>query len=128
MHSGDDESEREAKRRSQVRSFWLTGRQGLTIGEAAEVIVSEARELLSKDLGVQIDWTSAQEREKSLVSAASANGNTFATDVSKKLCNAFILYREQNQEKTGCQKGPKKEKRFGWQYAVQQSLGGELQR
>ena len=51
------ESEHEVKERQQLRSFWVTGKKGLTEAEAATLIVEEARELLQKDLGIQInDW------------------------------------------------------------------------
>lgn len=51
------ESEQEVKERKALRSFWVTGKKGLTEAEAAILIVEEARELLEKDLGIKIhDW------------------------------------------------------------------------
>ncbi len=35
----------------------------MTLAEAAKAIVEEARDIMQKDLGVQIDWQSKQERE-----------------------------------------------------------------
>ena len=53
----EGESEHDVKEKKKLRSFWVTGSKGLTEGEAAILIVSEARELLQKDLGIQInDW------------------------------------------------------------------------
>ena len=60
--------------RREVRSLWLTGRAGVTVAEAARAMVEEARQMLQKDLGIHIDWASSQERESSLVAAASING------------------------------------------------------
>ena len=60
-------------RRREVRSLWLTGRAGVTVAEAARAMVDEARQMLQKDLGIHIDWASSQERESSLVAAASIN-------------------------------------------------------
>ena len=59
--------------RQEVRSLWLTGRAGVTVAEAARAMVDEARQMLQKDLGIHIDWASSQERESSLVAAASIN-------------------------------------------------------
>ena len=56
-----------------MRSLWLTGRAGVTVAEAARAMVEEARQMLQKDLGIHIDWASSQERENSLVAAASIN-------------------------------------------------------
>ena len=51
------ESEHDVKERKALRSFWVTGKKGLTEAEAAILIVEEARELLEKDLGIKIhDW------------------------------------------------------------------------
>ena len=51
------ESEHDVKVRNELRSFWITGKKGITEAEAARIIVEEAREILQKDLGVQIsDW------------------------------------------------------------------------
>ena len=53
----EGESERDVKERKQIRSFWVTGKKGLTEEEAAKLIVEEAREVLQNDLGIQItDW------------------------------------------------------------------------
>lgn len=44
-----------------IRSFWVSGGlKGLTFKEAAGAIVKEARDVLQRDLGVQIDWTSSK--------------------------------------------------------------------
>ena len=40
------------RERQQTRTFWVTGQKGLTEGEAAKAIVAEARELISKELGI----------------------------------------------------------------------------
>ena len=51
------ETEHDVKLRNALRSFWVTGKKGITEAEAARLIVEEARELLQKDLGIQInDW------------------------------------------------------------------------
>ena len=57
------ESEHDVKERQQLRSFWVTGKKGLTEGEAAMLIVEEARELLQKDLGIQINEWGESTRE-----------------------------------------------------------------
>ena len=44
------ESERELASKKRVRSFWVTGKDGMTEAEAAKLIVDEAKELVRKDL------------------------------------------------------------------------------
>ena len=51
------ESERELESKKRVRSFWVTGKDGMTEAEAAKEIVDEAKKLVMKDLvsmGVEI--------------------------------------------------------------------------
>ena len=51
------ESEHDVKARTELRSFWVTGKKGITEAEAARLIVEEARDVLQKDLGIQInEW------------------------------------------------------------------------
>ena len=66
--SVDGESEKAASRRKEQKSFWVTGQRGLTFAEAAKMIVEEAREFLQKDLGIQVNWESQEEREQNLAS------------------------------------------------------------
>ena len=55
--AGEGESDRLARERKTLRSFWVTGLKGVTEAEAAKMIVEEAREILQKDLGVEIsNW------------------------------------------------------------------------
>lgn len=69
------ETSHDTNRRQELRSFWVTGKKGLTFAEASQAIVEEARDLLQKDLGVDIDWGSLEERKKNL--SALLNGNFF---------------------------------------------------
>lgn len=56
----DGESARDAAQRKQIRSFWVTGRKGMTEAEAAQLIVTEARDILQKDMGVTVlKWDDA---------------------------------------------------------------------
>ena len=67
------ESERELTSKKRVRSFWVTGRNGMTEAEAAEQIVDEAKELVRKDLaglGVEVSsmhFLSSNHRSKATV-------------------------------------------------------------
>ncbi len=85
----------------------MTGMKGMTIAEAAKVIVDEARELLQKDLGMTIDWSSTQEREKSLVAA---NGwiirrkkDNLELDVKRIIFHAEsrVVFKEDKPKKSG---------------------------
>ncbi|XP_064321633.1 DNA polymerase theta isoform X1 [Phalacrocorax carbo] len=52
-----DEDEESAEERRTVRSIWMTGMKGLTEGEAASLIVEEARGLLQQDLALMgVQW------------------------------------------------------------------------
>ncbi|XP_074963449.1 DNA polymerase theta isoform X4 [Phalacrocorax aristotelis] len=70
-----DEDEESAEERRTVRSIWMTGMKGLTEGEAASLIVEEARGLLQQDLalmGVQWNPGSFLESETSSVISISS--------------------------------------------------------
>ena len=49
---GEDGDEDDARERAQTRTFWVTGEKGLTEAEAARKIVAEAREIITKELGL----------------------------------------------------------------------------
>ncbi|KAM4788533.1 DNA polymerase theta [Cyanocitta cristata] len=52
-----DEDEESAEERRAVRSIWMAGMKGLTEGEAASIIVEEARRLLQQDLALMgVQW------------------------------------------------------------------------
>ncbi|OXB76233.1 UNVERIFIED_CONTAM: hypothetical protein H355_014641 [Colinus virginianus] len=52
-----DEDEESAEERRTVRSIWMAGMKGLTEGEAASLIVEEARGLLQQDLAAMgVQW------------------------------------------------------------------------
>lgn len=54
----DGESNYEAEQRNKNRMLFLTGRAGLTIAEAARIIIEEAREYLQNEMGsVNIVWS-----------------------------------------------------------------------
>ena len=62
------ESEYDVKLKNELRSFWITGKKGITEAEAARIIVEEAREILQKDLGVQIsDWNQISIEANSII-------------------------------------------------------------
>lgn len=70
------ETDRDAKERRQLRSFWVTGQKGVTEAEAAKLIVEEAREILQKDLGVEIkNWGSPDNETVKSKSVLSPNSN-----------------------------------------------------
>lgn len=48
----DGESEFEMKQRNKFRNVWITGKEGLTEGKAAEMLVTEAREYLKLEMGL----------------------------------------------------------------------------
>eukprot|EP00094_Tigriopus_californicus_P010747 TCALIF_10365-PA protein Name:"Similar to POLQ DNA polymerase theta (Homo sapiens)" AED:0.03 eAED:0.03 QI:160/0.93/0.76/1/0.81/0.88/17/0/1134 len=63
---GEAESDFDANKRKEMRLFWVTGQKGLTVSEASKAVVEEARDVLQKDLGIQIDWDSKEDRERNL--------------------------------------------------------------
>ena len=78
--ASEGESEKAAQIRKDIRSFWVTGLKGVTEAEAAKLIVEEAREILQKDLGVQIvNWG-----EISTNTGDSVLGNNAKNNVMKK--------------------------------------------
>ena len=53
----EDELEWDVAERVRSRCVWVTGQRGLTEGEAAVIIVEEARRLLADDLSaIGVNW------------------------------------------------------------------------
>uniref|UniRef100_A0A1B0BTV0 DNA polymerase theta n=1 Tax=Glossina palpalis gambiensis TaxID=67801 RepID=A0A1B0BTV0_9MUSC len=62
----DNENALEAAQRNEARNFYITGKKGFTIAEAAELLIREARKFLQYEIGVKkISWSQTQEQENS---------------------------------------------------------------
>ncbi|KAH8375953.1 hypothetical protein KR200_010753 [Drosophila serrata] len=69
----DHENAEEAALRNKVRNFFITGKAGMTVAEAAKLLINEARQFVQYEIGVgSIKWTQehpkASEAPKSLES------------------------------------------------------------
>lgn len=54
----DDETNYDAEQRNKHRQVYVTGKNGLSINEAAKLIINEAREYLINNMGIKnIDWS-----------------------------------------------------------------------
>ena len=67
------ESEHDVKVRNELRSFWVTGKKGITEAEAARLIVEEARDMLQKDLGIQINEWDTESMESHVLKTGQYN-------------------------------------------------------
>uniref|UniRef100_A0A6P4FCY1 DNA polymerase theta n=1 Tax=Drosophila rhopaloa TaxID=1041015 RepID=A0A6P4FCY1_DRORH len=57
----DHENEEEAAKRNMVRNFFITGKAGMTVGEAAKLLIGEARQFVQHEIGVgSIKWSDVQ--------------------------------------------------------------------
>lgn len=65
------ETETEVRERSEARVIWVAGRRGLTLGNAAKLIVNEAKQLLQVDVAqLGIEWKPSEtEENKSNISS-----------------------------------------------------------
>ena len=88
-HLAAGETSHDTNRRQELRSFWVTGKKGLTFSEASRAIVEEARDLLQKDLGVDIDWGTQEDRQKNI--SALLDGNTGKIYQKKRKTFKFSL-------------------------------------
>jgi len=60
MKRQDSESAWEADERRRAHCIYLTGRRGVTEAEAAAIIIGEAKQLISEELGgVGVQWGGA---------------------------------------------------------------------
>ena len=58
------ETETEVRERSEARVIWVAGRRGLTMGNAAKLIVNEAKQLLQADVAqLGIEWKPSETEE-----------------------------------------------------------------
>lgn len=54
----ENENEIEAEKRNSARNFFITGKAGITVAEAAKLLISEARQFVQYEIGVgSIKWT-----------------------------------------------------------------------
>ena len=54
----DDENELEAAQRNEIRNFFITGKTGLNIAEAAKMLIQDARQFIQYEIGVgNIKWS-----------------------------------------------------------------------
>lgn len=106
----EGETKYEAEQRNKVRTIWVTGKQGLTEKEAAEMLIVDARHYLELELGVigakwdQSNNSSMEETERDTATAESDESNkpssninteTQKTDTVNLSCNSD-LFRESN--------------------------------
>ncbi|XP_017084683.2 LOW QUALITY PROTEIN: DNA polymerase theta [Drosophila eugracilis] len=57
----DHENAEEAAKRNMIRNFFITGKAGMTVGEAAKLFIGEARQFVQHEIGVgSIKWTQTQ--------------------------------------------------------------------
>ncbi|EDV42218.1 uncharacterized protein Dana_GF17871 [Drosophila ananassae] len=60
----DHENAEEAAKRNMVRNFFITGKAGMTVAEAAKLLISEARQFVQYEFGAgSIKWTQEQPGE-----------------------------------------------------------------
>lgn len=97
---GETESEFEAVKRREMRSFWVTGQKGLTISEASKAVVEEARDVLQKDLCIQIDWASKEDREKNLSAVLNESATKRTSAKSKKTSSKKSVKTKVNPKPT----------------------------
>lgn len=58
----DGESDYEAARRNRARCLYITGKVGLTVGEAARMLIEDARRYLEQEMGLQnVQWSNGAE-------------------------------------------------------------------
>ncbi|KAH8283889.1 hypothetical protein KR054_004622 [Drosophila jambulina] len=59
----DHENAEEAALRNKVRNFFITGKAGMTVAEAAKLLINEARQFVQYEIGVgSIKWTQEQQK------------------------------------------------------------------
>ncbi|XP_034114797.2 DNA polymerase theta [Drosophila albomicans] len=61
----DNENALEAEQRNSARNFFITGKAGMTVAEAAKFLISEARQFVQYEIGVgNIQWTQEKANTK----------------------------------------------------------------
>lgn len=62
----EGETEYDYKQRNKLRTIWITGKQGLTEGEAANLILNDARRYLEYEMGIKnVKWGEEKDGENS---------------------------------------------------------------
>ncbi|KAH8358548.1 hypothetical protein KR093_000848, partial [Drosophila rubida] len=72
----DNEDAHEAAQRNSTRNFFITGKAGMTVAEAAKFLISEARQFVQYEIGVgNIQWTQEGETTKQDTSSKATDSN-----------------------------------------------------
>lgn len=93
----DGETTSESERRRKLKGIWVTGRQGLSEREAAELLIQEARSIVQAELGLaEVNWNQ-RNQENSLINPRNTqtsenqqNSSSNTTDILPGK-NAFIM-------------------------------------
>ncbi|XP_053675259.1 DNA polymerase theta [Anopheles nili] len=85
----EDENEYEAARRKRLRNLYLTGRAGVTVEEAAKLIVQEARTFLQLEHGLaNPNWSETISVERKTEEGVPVEGTTNVADASESLSSS----------------------------------------
>ncbi|KAH8407953.1 hypothetical protein KR222_005001, partial [Zaprionus bogoriensis] len=61
----EHENQQEAAQRNSARNFFITGRAGITVAEAARLLIAEARQFVQYEIGVGgIQWSQAKDNSQ----------------------------------------------------------------
>lgn len=82
----DGETDYDMKQRTKVRNLWITGKEGMTEREAAEIIVKEAREYLKTEMGLtEAKWEQeiANDDQTEKISEITQQNEKLSEDIRK---------------------------------------------
>lgn len=93
----DGESEFEAAQRNKVRCLYVTGRTGLTIREAAKLMIEDARRYLESEMGVHhVQWSQSTPTETPIQMNSNANTNLALKPIMPESEDIFQTYSPTN--------------------------------
>uniref|UniRef100_A0AAG5DAB0 DNA polymerase theta n=1 Tax=Anopheles atroparvus TaxID=41427 RepID=A0AAG5DAB0_ANOAO len=98
----DDENEYDAARRKNLRNLYLTGRAGVTVEEAARLLIQEARTFLQLEHGLENPNWSAEATSPQVGAAAGGTSESVLStaEPAKKMSNPTAQSQRQHDQST----------------------------
>lgn len=88
----DGENEYDAMKRNKIRNIWIAGQQGLTVREAADMLIRYARRYLEYEMGVVgINWEQNPQTMSDIIDEKSYTKSS--NEIDKRDCNNSVKER-----------------------------------
>ncbi|KAH8312810.1 hypothetical protein KR044_013001, partial [Drosophila immigrans] len=105
----DNEDAIEAAQRNSARNFFITGKAGMTVAEAAKFLISEARQFVQYEIGVgNIQWTQDETTTKEDTSSKATDSNARVEQMHMSVEEEQLQSSQHKRKSTDSADSPRK--------------------